>query len=107
MISFHFTFFLRLSFFEQLETTAFLRQVGSCVIGFRTCFSGPSLDYMVVNKNFRHCVRNVWADKRAPWSAHVHMAFDVMRKPSKNRTWQMVSPSPLVPQAPQRRNECG
>ena len=30
-------------------------------------------------RNFRHCVRNVWADKGALWSAHVATALDVMR----------------------------
>ena len=89
---------------EQLETTGFLRLVRCCVIELPgvggACHSGRSIDCTVVSKNFRCCVRNVRADKGAPWSAHVAIAFDVMRKPSKIRTWQLVSPSPLSPQAP-------
>ena len=65
-----------------------------------TCYSGRSIDYLVVSKNLRHCIRNVWAVKSAPWSTHVAIAFDVLWKPSKIRTWQLVSPSPLIPQAP-------
>ena len=61
-----------------------------------TCYSGRSVDHPVVSKNFRHCVRNVGADKSAPWSAHVAIAFDVTRKPSKIQSWQLVSPSPLT-----------
>ena len=32
-----------------------------------TCYSGRSIDYLVVSKNFRHCVRNVQVDKSASW----------------------------------------
>ena len=52
-----------------LETKGFLRLVGGCVIelpgGSGTCYCGRSIDYMVVSKNFRHCVKNVRAGKSA------------------------------------------
>ena len=63
-----------------------------------TCYSGRSIDYLVVSKNLSYCTRNVRADRSPPWSAHVAIAFDVLRKPPKIRTWQLVSPSPLIPQ---------
>ena len=85
---------------EQLETMGFLRLDGDCVIEVSgesgTCY----IDFLVVSKNFRQCVKNMRADKSALWSVHVAIAFDVMRKPSKNQTWQLVTPPPLVPQAP-------
>ena len=65
---------------EQLETTFFCVWLGSCVMelpGERG--SGRSIDYLVVSENFRHCVRNVCADKGALWLAHVATALDVMR----------------------------
>ena len=43
--------------------------------------------------------KNVRVDTRAPWSAHVAIAFDVVRKPAKIQTWQVVTPLPLVPQS--------
>ena len=96
---------------EQQETTSFLRLVGNCVIELSgacgTCYSGRSIDYLVVGKNVRHCVRNVRADKSAPFSAHVAIAFHVMRMPPKIRTWQLVSLSPLTPPAPSRCSENG
>ena len=64
-----------------------------------TCYSGRSIDYLVVSKNFRHCVRNVQVDKSAPWLVHVAIAFDVLRKPLKIQSRQLVSPSPLAPVA--------
>ena len=39
-------------------------------------------------------------DKSAPWSAHVAIAFDVMRKPSTTQSRQLVSPSQMTPVAP-------
>ena len=87
---------------EQRETTGFLRLVGrGCVIELQgecgTCCSGRSIDCLVVSKKIRHCVRNVRADKSAPWSAHVAIAFDVLQKPPQIRTWQLISLSPLIP----------
>ena len=66
----------------------------------RTCCSGRSIDYLVVSTNLRHCIRNVLADKSAPWPAHVAIAFDVLQKPPQIRTWQLVSLSPLIPHTP-------
>ena len=87
---------------EQQETTGFLKLVGCCVIEIPgelgACFRGRSIDYLVVSKNFRHCVRNVRVDKSAPWSAHVAIAL--LRRPSKILSRQLVSPSPLTPVAP-------
>ena len=81
---------------EQLDL------VGSCVIELPgecgICYLGGSIDYLAVSQNVRHRVRNVWADKT--WSAHVAIAFDVMRKPSKIRTLQLVSFFLLISQAP-------
>ena len=89
---------------EQLVSAGFLRLVGGCTVELQgecgTCHSGRSIDFLVVSMNLRHGIRNSRADNSAPWSAHVAIAFGVLRKPSKIRTWQLVSPSPLTTQAP-------
>ena len=76
---------------------------GGCVIKVPsdsgTRHSGRSIDCLVVSKNFRQCVKNVRVDTRPPWSAPVAIAFDVVRKPAKIQTWQLVTLPLLVPQA--------
>ena len=67
-----------------------LKLVGGCVIeilgALGACCSGIALETFV--------------DKSAPSSAHVAIAFDVMRKPSKIQSRQLVSPSTLTPVGP-------
>ena len=79
------------------ENVSKLRQISRLLLKQRREFIiatdwNTVLEQLVVSKSFRHYVKNIRADQSAPWSAHVAIAFDVMR--------QLVPLSLMIPQAP-------